>query len=111
MRQAMWMHNKRLTAQSFRRWKAVYSESLNMKNKTNLALWHWCLNLQHKVCIMVCVFMCVCVCVCACMHDVDINNWYLVIFEDNRTCPSEYTPSGTSIIEVTQNKYCPFVGM
>ncbi|XP_067656638.1 protein SFI1 homolog [Haliotis asinina] len=47
-RQSTWFLNVRLTAKSFLLWRERMSESEDMKQKTDLALWHWCLVLLKK---------------------------------------------------------------
>ncbi|XP_053406636.1 protein SFI1 homolog [Mercenaria mercenaria] len=48
-KQSDWFHNLRLTARCFIAWKHAYSAAQVEKQKSSLALWHWCLNLHRKV--------------------------------------------------------------
>ena len=48
-RQCLWLHNTRLTAMCFLRWREAYSEAQTVHANTNLALWQWSLMLQRKV--------------------------------------------------------------
>ncbi|XP_060581928.1 protein SFI1 homolog isoform X2 [Ruditapes philippinarum] len=48
-KQSDWFHNLRLTARSFIAWKHAYAAVQVEKQKSSLALWHWCLNLHKKV--------------------------------------------------------------
>lgn len=49
-KQSDWFHSLRLTARCFIAWKhAVIAREVE-KQKSSLALWHWCLNLHRKVC-------------------------------------------------------------
>ena len=50
-RQAMWLHNTRLSAKFFVKWRDYVTEEKVSRQKTNLALWHWSLCLQRKVLI------------------------------------------------------------
>ncbi|XP_020629164.1 protein SFI1 homolog [Orbicella faveolata] len=47
-RQSMWIHNRRITAAFFKKWKKQHAIVVQEKRKTVLALWHWSVNLQRK---------------------------------------------------------------
>ncbi|XP_048585593.1 protein SFI1 homolog isoform X2 [Nematostella vectensis] len=47
-RQSMWLHNRRILSYHFARLKSRYSESMALKRKSTLALWHWSVALQRR---------------------------------------------------------------
>lgn len=47
-RQSMWLHNRRITAAFFRRWKKQHNIAVQEKRQTVLALWYWSVALQRK---------------------------------------------------------------
>ncbi|XP_038070930.1 protein SFI1 homolog [Patiria miniata] len=49
LRQSMWLHNTRLSAKFFLRWRAEFHKSKEHQTKTVMALWQWSLVLQRRV--------------------------------------------------------------
>lgn len=47
-RQSMWLHNRRITAAFFRKWKKQHGAIVYEKRQTVQALWHWSVTLQRK---------------------------------------------------------------
>lgn len=47
-RQSMWLHNRRITASFFSKWKKQHSAAVREKRQTVLALWQWSVTLQRK---------------------------------------------------------------